>query len=243
MEASGHHVAVTGGSRGIGLALAQKFLREGNEVLLVARNQERLARVAAEEPRFRTFAADLARPDEIARAAEFIAREFPALDVLVNNAGVHHPGDLADDVSAAEVISEIAVNVTAPVLLTQKLLPLLRSNAPGAVVNISSSLGMAPKQTSTVYGATKAFIQSFSLALRYQQEERGVRVFDLIPPAVDTDMMAGREVAKIQPGELADEFWPCWLEDRFEAPIGRVKRLKLINRLSPAKLRRILRGT
>lgn len=234
-------MVITGGSRGIGLGLARKFLAEGNEVLIIARDPERLARAAADEPGFRTFTADLARAGDIADAAGFIAREFAGVNVLINNAGTHYPGDLADDVTAEQVITEVAVNVTAPVLLTQKLLPLLRRNAPGAVVNVSSTLGFAPKRSATVYGASKAFVQNFSRALRYQQEARGVRVFDLIPPAVDTDMMAGRAVSKIQPAELADAFWLHWLGDEFDAPIGKARFLKRMFRLSPDYVRRKLR--
>lgn len=242
MKSSGHHVAITGGSRGIGLGLARKFLAEGNKVLIIAHDPGRLARVAAEEPGFLTFAADLAGLDGIERVAAFVEAEFPAINVLVNNAGLHHAGDLGDGVTTEQMISEIAVNVTAPVVLTQKLLKFLRRNAPGAVINVSSSLGLAPKQSAPVYSASKAFVQSFSLTLGYQLEASNIRVFDLIPPAVDTDMMAGRMVQKMQPRELAEAFWPYWLNDKTEAPIGRVRRLKLIQRLWPGRLRRMLRG-
>ena len=242
MHPSGHHVAITGGSRGIGLALAEKFLSEGNAVLLIARDAERLAEVTAKAPRFRTLAADLAEADEIDRVARAIAADFPGLDVLINNAGVHHMGDLADDVTSRDMVTEIAVNVTAPVILTQKLLPILRQNPPAAVVNVSSTLAFLPKQSAPVYCGSKAFIRTFSRSLRYQQEAKGVRVFDLIPPAVDTDMMAGRAVPKMAPAELAERFWGCWCADKFDAPIGRVRRLMWLNRLAPGLARRKFRN-
>lgn len=239
MKADGHHVAITGASRGIGLALARKFLGAGNRVLLIAHNPARLEAVLEKEPRFLACAADLSGEDGLATATRFIEREFGGLNVLVNNAGVQVIGALGD--GAGDWRHEIAVNVTAPVLLTEALLPLLRKNGGGAVVNVSSVLGIAPKESAAVYSASKAFIQSFSIALRYQLEGAGPRVFDIMPPMVDTDMTAGRGDGKITPEALADEFWSYWLRDKFEVPIGKTKLLRAVHRLSPALARRSVR--
>ena len=241
MKAAGYHIAITGGSRGIGLALAHKFLSEGNRVLVIARNPARLEAVLEKEPRFLACAADLSGEDGLAIATHFIEREFGGLNVLVNNAGVQVIGALGDGSGAAELRREIAVNVTAPVLLTEALLPLLRKNGGGAVVNVSSVLGIVPKESAAVYSASKAFVQSFSIALRYQLEGAGLRVFDIMPPMVDTDMTAGRGGGKITPEALADEFWSYWLHDKFEVPIGKTKLLRAVHRLSPALARRAVR--
>lgn len=241
MKASGHHVVVTGGSRGIGLALARKFLDQGSEVLIIARDAARLERRVGEEPRFKTLAADLALDDEIERVADHIGRDFAALNVLVNNAGIQTQGVLADGVSAGAARRELAVNVMAPVLLSAALLPLIRKNGGGAVVNVSSVLAIEPKRSAPVYSASKAFMRSFSLTLGYQLEDAGVRVFDIAPPMVDTDMTAGRGGGKISPRALADEFWSYWLKDKTEVPIGKTKLVKALHRVSPALVRRMMR--
>lgn len=241
MEPSGHHVLITGGSRGIGLALARKFHALGNTILIVARDADRLRDLREDEPEFKTFAADLAAPGAVEDVAAFVEREFPKLNVLVNNAGIQAMGDFADEIDAKTIADEIQINVTAPVLLTKRLLPVLRANPSPAVVNVSSGLAIWPKKSSPVYCATKAFLHSFSLGLGYQLAEKGVKVFEILPPVVQTDMTEGRNEGEMTPDALAEAFFGAWKRDRTEVPIGKTKLLYAINRLSPGIAKGIMR--
>jgi short-subunit dehydrogenase involved in D-alanine esterification of teichoic acids len=111
-----------------------------------------------------------------------------------------------------------------------------------AIVNVSSGLALAPKASAPTYCASKAGLHSYTKALRYQLETSGVRVFETLPPLVDTDMTRGRGTGKISADELAREFWSDWRANRYEMRIGKTKLLALVQRLAPALADRIMRG-
>ena len=112
-----------------------------------------------------------------------------------------------------------------------------------AVVNVSSGLAIVPKEACAVYCATKAALHSFSQTLRWQLENSGIRVFEILPPMVATPMSKGKGHAhlKISPDELADEFWHDFERNHFESMIGKTKWLYWINRLSARLGQRIMR--
>jgi short-subunit dehydrogenase involved in D-alanine esterification of teichoic acids len=122
------------------------------------------------------------------------------------------------------------------------LIPQLQLKPEAAIINISSGLAIAPKKTAPVYCGTKAGIHIFSQALRYQLEVSSIKVFEIIPPLVDTPMTAGRGQNKISPQALAEEFWEGFLSDTYEMYIGKAKLLKLIHRLSPALSQKIMKN-
>ncbi|MCG6191296.1 SDR family NAD(P)-dependent oxidoreductase [Maribellus maritimus] len=128
---------------------------------------------------------------------------------------------------------EISANLTAPVKLSRLLLPVLMKSKNNAIVNISSRLFIAPKKSASVYCETKSAIHSFTKTLRYQLENTGTKVFEIIPALVETPMTAGRGKSKISPEQLTDEFMRNFKADKFESYIGKTKLLKLLNRLSP----------
>lgn len=244
MKTSGHDVLVTGGTRGIGLAVARKFREAGNRVLVTGRDVAKLT--ALEGEGFETTATDLAdKPSRLALIAEVEAR-LPNLSVLVNNAGIQVEGVAGEDARFEDYEAEIEVNAAAPVHLALGLLPLLKARAAvageAAIVNVSSTLAIQPKRTAPVYCATKAFLSSFSLALGYQLEGSGVKVFDVLPPMVDTDMTAGRGSGKISPERMAAGLWKAFVNDRLYAPVGKAAALSKVNRVSPALARRLVKG-
>ncbi len=129
-----------------------------------------------------------------------------------------------------------------PVTLCGLLLPVLSVQPQAAIVHVTSGLGLVPKKSAPVYCATKAGLHLFTKALRYQLEGSPVKVFEIIPPVVDTPMTAGRGSRKISPQQLVDEFMRAFERDRFEVSIGKVKLLRLISRLAPAVADRILKN-
>jgi short-subunit dehydrogenase involved in D-alanine esterification of teichoic acids len=243
MKKSGNKVLITGATSGIGLALAERFLELGNDVVGVGRNTETLDPLRKKYPRLFPVPCDLASecgPDELVL---HVKQQHPDLNVLINNAAIQYNYHFleATDI-AARAAYEINLNLTVPVTLCALLLPVLRLQPEAAVVNVSSGLALVPKKSAPVYCGTKAGLHLFTKALRYQLEGSPVKVFEVIPPVVDTPMTAGRGRNKISPAQLVDEFMRAFANDQFEVNIGQVKRLRLLNRLWPALADRILKN-
>ena len=246
MTPTQHTVLITGGATGIGFALAKKFHAAGNRVILVGRREDVL-RQAVEQlsgslhdngAHCGYAVADVSQAQDRAR----LAAQFPETGILINNAGIQFTKRL-DEQTDDEIAQEIAVNLTAPVQLTRAFLPVLAGKPQAAVINVSSGLAIVPKETCAVYCATKAALHSFSQVLRWQLENSGIRVFEILPPMVATPMSKGKGHAhlKISPDELAEEFWRDFERNRFESMIGKTKWLYWINRLSARLGQRIMR--
>jgi short-subunit dehydrogenase involved in D-alanine esterification of teichoic acids len=234
---------ITGGSSGIGLALAKELLRLHNTVIVCGRDQEKLDAVRHQHPEIHTIQCDVADAEDVARVVDTLRKEHPRLNMIVNNAGVQHRYDLAtgEDV-LARVDQEIGVNLTAVIKLTHLLLPVLSRQPKAAVVNISSLLGLIPKKSSPVYCATKAAVHAFTKALRYQLAGTTVRVFEVVPPLVDTGMAQGQPGGKITPEALVQEVVQSIRRDRYEVRVGRAKGLMLLDRFFPALMERLVGG-
>ncbi|HEX8274020.1 MAG TPA: SDR family NAD(P)-dependent oxidoreductase [Longimicrobiaceae bacterium] len=188
MELSQRTVLVTGGASGIGLAIAERFLRAGSEVVVCGRREDRLREARDRHPALRTRVADVASETDRAELFDWATREFPALDVLVNNAGIQRRFRLAEPEPWSETRQEIAINLEAPVHLTQLFLPQLLRQPRAAIVNVTSGLAFVPMAIAPVYCATKAALHSFTLSLRHQLAGTPVEVIEVIPPAVNTDL-------------------------------------------------------
>ncbi len=187
MELAGNTVLVTGGATGIGWALAQRFLRAGSEVVICGRRADRL-HAARQHAGVHVRACDLARPEERIALVEWIEKEFPAFNVVINNAGIQRRIDLAAPEAWESTHEEIAINLEAPIHLARLFLPHLRRQQRPAIVNVTSGLSFVPLTNVPVYCATKAALHSFTLSLRHQLAGTAIRVIEIIPPAVDTDL-------------------------------------------------------
>ncbi len=236
MKTTGHVVLITGGATGIGFALAEKFHAAGNRVILVGRTQTTLSQAAAALPGAITRVADIARASDRAR----LAAEFPEVTLLVNNAGIQVNAPLLA-LAAEQIEHEHHVNFMAQVLLCRAFLPQLVRCESAAIVNVTSGLALVPKQVAAMYCASKAALHSFSKTLRWQLEDSSVKVFEVLPPLVETAMTSGRGTGKITAAQLAEEFWIGFKHDRFEMLIGKTKLLAVINRLAPAIAEKMLR--
>jgi uncharacterized oxidoreductase len=188
MDLSNNTVLVTGGASGIGLAIAERFVKAGSEVVICGRRAGKLQEARAAHPGFQTRVCDLGRPAEREALAAWAVREFPRLNVLVNNAGIQRRVRLADQEAWDLTREEIAVNFDAPVHLSRLFIPHLVSRPRAAVINVTSGLSFSPIAGVPVYCATKAALHSFTLSLRHQLKDTPVRVVEIIPPAVDTDL-------------------------------------------------------
>jgi uncharacterized oxidoreductase len=188
MNLTGNTILITGGGSGIGLALAKEFHQRGNKVIIAGRRQDVLDRVAAANPGIEAIVLDVADPASIAAAVPQLTRDYPTLDTLLNNAGIMRPEDLQmGKVADAEAI--VATNLLGPIRLTAALLPNLIERPSATILNVSSGLAFIPLAMTPTYCATKAAIHSYTQSLRYQLQATPVRVLEIIPPWVATELM------------------------------------------------------
>jgi uncharacterized oxidoreductase len=207
MNLSSSTILVTGGASGIGLALASRFHAAGATVAVCGRRGDKLREASDRLPGLLTRVCDVARADERRALAEWAIRDVPRLNVLVNNAGVQRYPQLAGgEGDWASTEEEIAINLAAPIHLTMLLVPHLVRQADAAVVNITSGLAFAPLARAPVYSATKAALHSFTLSLRHQLSKTSVKVIELAPPAVNTDLGGpGLHTFGVDVDKFADE--------------------------------------
>ncbi|MBI5933576.1 MAG: SDR family NAD(P)-dependent oxidoreductase [Chloroflexi bacterium] len=239
MNTSNNTVLITGGASGIGLALAKKFMGKDNRVIVTGRDREKLAQVQAVFPKIIAHTADMSRFEDV----EQLAHRFTDVNILINNAGVQFNYDFTDSAIPLDYIkNELQTNLIGPLLLIKLMLPHLMTKQTAAIVNVSSGLGIVPKQSAPVYCGSKAGLHLFTKSLRWQLEDSNIKVFEIIPPIVDTAMTQGRGKGKISPETLAQEFWSGFQNDKYEMAIGRTKLLVFIHHYLPELADRIMRS-
>src|SRR5256714_1620539 len=190
MKLTGRTILITGGSAGIGLAFALEFLKLGNEVIVTGRRQDVLDEVRAKHPKLHTVQSDAADPAQIEALAARVKADFPKLDVLMNNAGISLYKNLkAPAADLAGLTTEMNINVGGVIRTTSAFIDVLTANK-GTLINTSSALAFVPLPCIPIYCATKAAIHSYTQSLRFQLEDAGVEVIEIMPPAVRTAMTA-----------------------------------------------------
>ncbi len=189
MKLGGNTVLITGGATGIGFGMAKRFVRAGSQVILCGRREEALQAAQKELPGIQTIACDLSSEVDRKKLYEQATHSFPRLNVLVNNAGIQNrPPSLVQTQKWEEHRKELSINLEAPMHLSMMFIPhLMRQEAP-AIINVSSGLAFAPLALMSTYCATKAALHSFTMSLRYQLASTPIKVVEVIPPAVNTDL-------------------------------------------------------
>ncbi|PTL82106.1 SDR family oxidoreductase [Vitiosangium sp. GDMCC 1.1324] len=242
MQTSGNTVLITGGGSGIGFALAQAFAEADNTVIICGRDEAKLTRAARDVPGCHAIRCDITSDQDVQHLRSELETRFPSLNMLINNAGLQYNYRLTEEPNALEMIDEeISTNFTAQVKLTVNLLPLLRRQERSALVNITSALSVVPKESAPVYCATKAAMRVFTKAIRYQLEGTSVKVFEVVPPLVDTAMTQGRDVRKVPPARVAQAVLRGLEANKKEIRIAMVKALFAINYVMPGVASSIMR--
>lgn len=185
MELSGNKILITGGASGIGFGLAERFLKEKNEVIVCGRRQEVLEAAAAKLPGLIVRRCDVSLTNERKDLMAWLQKEHPDVNVLVNNAGIQQWMKVSDDDFFERAQQEININIEAPLHLTSLFLKLPKAQT---VMNVTSGLSFVPLLKVPVYCATKAFFHSFTLSLRELLKEKNIEVIEIIPPALNTDL-------------------------------------------------------
>ncbi len=185
MKISNNKILITGGASGIGLGLTERFIQENNTVIICGRRESALQEAAKKFPSVITKQCDLGTTEEREKLFQWISKNHPDLNVLVNNAGVQQWMSLEDDNFLARADEEITTNIEAPIHLTTMFIKLKSLNT---IMNVTSGLSFVPLTKTPVYSATKAFFHSFTLSLRYLLKPKGIEVIEIIPPALNTDL-------------------------------------------------------
>jgi uncharacterized oxidoreductase len=181
-------ILITGGTSGIGFELAKQLLQRGNTIIVTGRDAEKLEATKRALPGVHAFQSDVSDPSAIKALHDAVLKQFPALDVLINNAGIMRNLNVNQDRDLNDVTREIEINLCGPVRMVQQFLPHLKTRKGALIVNVSSGLAFVPLPLSPVYCATKAAIHSFSQSLRVQLEGTGITVIELAPPGVETPL-------------------------------------------------------
>lgn len=237
MNVNGKTVLLTGGSAGIGREIARQLQTKGASVVLTGRDPARLEAMRGEG--FDVIAADLSNAAGV--DALVAALGDRSIDILINNAGLGVPHDVRNALpDPDEADGCFYANLSAPVRLITALLPALRARPEAAIVNVTSGLAIAPNTASSVYCASKAGLRSFTMALRAQLAKEPILVVEALPPVVDTQMTADRDMSKMPPQECARQIIAAIEGNRPEANVGMVKLLRAVYSISPALARSVM---
>jgi uncharacterized oxidoreductase len=240
MKLEGRTVLITGGSSGIGFELAKQLIARRNTVVITGRNPLKLAEAKSSLPEVHTFQSDAGNPEEIQSLREHVLADFPALDTLINNAGIMRNLNLNTPRSLGDVTTELQINLSGPIQMVQEFLPHLKRRPNALLVNVTSGLAFVPFPLSPVYSAAKAGLHAFTRCLRVQLKGSQVSVVELAPPGVETklfraefekemknekgmpvDVLVSKAIAGIEAGKL-------------EVRPGLSNILYILSRLAPA---------
>lgn len=239
MKVTGRTVLITGGTSGIGLELARRFLARGNVVIVTGRNEDKLAATERELPGVHAIRCDVGDPADITRLHEHVMHEFPALDIIVNNAGIMRNIKLSAQRSLDDIAREIDIGLSGPIRMIQQFLPSLMGRPEAMIVNVTSGLAFVPFPAAPIYSAAKAGLHAYTRALRAQLSNSSVRVIELAPPGTDTGLFHNefeQETSGTKPmplGTLADKAIAGIEAGRNDIRPGLSTVLKLLSRVAP----------
>tara|TARA_Y100000766_G_C18833354_1_gene569220 strand:- start:193 stop:936 length:744 start_codon:yes stop_codon:yes gene_type:complete len=191
MQTNGNTILITGGGSGIGRELAHKWHDLGNTVIVAGRTQASLDETAAGHANIHTMIVDVGDADDLARFAKKVVEVHPAINVLVNNAGIMRFEDITEERELGDAEATIATNLLGPIRLIDGLIEHLKAQENAAIINVTSGLAFVPMPRTATYSATKAAMHSYTVSLRAKLEGK-IEVIELAPPAVQTELTPGQ---------------------------------------------------
>jgi len=195
MKLTGNTIFITGGGSGIGRGLAEALHARGNQVIISGRRKEVLAETTAANPGMQSVELDVEDRKSIEAVAKRLIAEFPKLNVLINNAGIMKPDGVQDVVDDATVSSIVTTNLLGPIRMTSALIEHLKAQPTAAVAYVTSGLAFTPLAMTATYNATKAAIHSYVLSQRYLLKGTSVKVLEIAPPYVQTELMGSHQLS------------------------------------------------
>jgi len=199
MKLTGNTVFITGGGSGIGRGLAEAFHKRGNKVIISGRRRANLEEVVAANPGMVAVELDVTDPASINAVAARLVADHPALNVLINNAGIMLADRVGGRIDDKLLIDTVTTNLVGPIRMTSALIEHLKGEEDAVGAYTSSVLGFVPMAATAVYSATKAALHSYALSQRFLLRKSGIRVLEIAPPWVRTDLMNSREAEEAMP--------------------------------------------
>ena len=249
MNISGNTILITGGATGIGLSMAEIFLNSGNDVIVCGRREDKLVEAKNKVRGVHTKVCDISVPENRVLLAEWVISTFESVNMMINNVGIQRMINFKKGTQElTELHNEIAINFEAPVHLSALFIPHLSAQKQSAIANVSSGLAFVPLAFVPVYCATKAAIHSFSTSLRHQLKDTPIKVFEIIPPIVDTDLDKGARARRgqkdrgISAAETAEAAVKAIENDDYEFAIGMAQGLKMGSRNNPEEIFKKMNG-
>ena len=227
MKLTGNTIFITGGGSGIGRGLAEALHIRGNQVIIAGRRAARLSEVANANPGMQYVELDIENPASIAAVASKLIAEYPKLNVLINNAGVMNTDDASAAIDEKLLVTTLTTNVMGPIRMTGALIEHLKHQNNAAVINTSSVLGFVPLAVAAVYSATKAALHSYTMSMRYKLKGTSVKVLEIAPPWVQTDLLGSNNEPRAMPlAEFIEETMRVLETDVEEILVARAKPLR-----------------
>ncbi len=241
MKISGNTILITGGASGIGYEMAKEFIKRKNTVIVTGRNEQKLQKAKKELNGLITFKSDVSNPNDVKELYDQVAKDYPELNILINNAGVMYTIDLQKHkLSATDLTKEIDNNVKGTIWMNDAFISLLKKNKNTATVTVSSGLAFVPLAISPIYCASKAALHSYTLSLREQLRNTDIKVFELAPPATETELlknfkesdMKGISLMSVQ--NMVAGFMKGFENDTYEICPGQSSQLRFMSRFFPS---------
>lgn len=241
MKLSGNTVLITGGTSGIGYEFAAQLIKRGNSVIVTGRDQIKLEQAQRNLAGLHIFRSDVSDAKAIPLLFKAVVEKFPALNVLINSAGIMRKIDLLrQNDGTDDVEREIETNLVGTVRMVTRFLPQLRSQEHAAIVNVSSGLAFVPLPIAPIYCAAKAGVHSFTQSLRVQLRGTPILVFELAPPMTRTPLFTRdiqlkdvKGIPMMDPSKMVSEAIRGMEKDRLEIRPGLSNFLYLMSRIAP----------
>jgi uncharacterized oxidoreductase len=240
MQQQNNTVLITGGTSGFGLEFTRQLLLAGNTVIITGRNQSKLDEVKKLYPNVHTIQSDVSKADDIIALYDEVVRRFPALNVLINNAGEMRKLILHDQHDLNDLVREIEINLMGPIRMVQQFLPHLKKQASASILNVTSGIALMAFPIAPVYSASKSGLRSYTQALRVQLQHTGIKVFELVAPGSRTPLndkflnVDGFSTnMMVAPEKIVSEALAGMKRSQFEIYPGLLKYLKVIIRMAP----------
>jgi uncharacterized oxidoreductase len=238
MKTNNNTILITGGSAGIGFEIAKLFSSKGNHVIITGRDKNRLERAAAKLSDATAIQCDISNAADVEKLVQQLNTDFPKLNIVINNAGRANVYKLSDTGANAyeKGADEMLTNYLSVVRLNEQLLPALKKQPEAAIVNVSSIVAFVPGAMLPTYAASKAALHSYTQSLRVALSKSPVKVFELMPPLVDTEL--SKEIGGangISPTVVASELFSALEKNEYEIHVGNTAHLYKAFLSSPAE--------
>lgn len=240
MELVNSTILITGGTSGFGFEFASRLLALGNTVIITGRNLQKLDETRQKLPGVHAIQSDVSKPEDIERLYRQVSRDFPRLNMLINNAGEMRKIILHDDYTLDDISREIEINLMGPIRMVQQFLPHLKKQKAAAIMNVSSGIALMPFPMAPIYGASKSGLRSYTQSLRVQLKNTRVKVFELVAPGSSTPLNdkfkeeeGFNENLLLSPEKIVDTALKGMQKDKYEIFPGLSRVMSILSRLAP----------